>query len=164
MAGTLLSKSAEIGARRLQAMAKELGSSSSTLQKALLFRIGTLVRGRAVQIATEKGVRDNGVLVNHIVYTIEQSENLGTVTIGTMGIPYARIHEYGGPITAEMKRAMFWSMRERGLLNRKKASKGFVKAGFFPERSYLRASLSESMTSIIDMIRGAYGEAAGVFK
>ena len=128
--------------------------SKASNMRAPLIRIGMQVVALAKLNIVRWGMVDTGHLLNSIRYELFQSGDTAGVEIGSYGVPYAAIHEFGGPITKAMRGAMFASLKMR---NSKvsRPSKGFVKRGKFPPRPYLRRALVQSRGRIVDILRGA---------
>jgi phage gpG-like protein len=64
-----------------------------------LHRIGLLLTSKAKQNVRQQGLIDLGALINSISYDIEQTEDKSyLLRVGSYGLPYARIHEFGGII------------------------------------------------------------------
>lgn len=93
-----------------------------------------------------------GALRNSITpLEVTQAEVMFGGASGGAGIVYAKIHEYGGTITA--KRAPYLTFRtEDGRWHR-------VKSVVMPERSYMRSSFQETSQTGVQMIRDAVMEA-----
>lgn len=124
---------------------------SGPATKATLFRIGTMVRNRAVDNLTKVGAIGTGRLRASGSFSIEASEQSAKLLIGFFGIKYARMVELGGPFTDRMRRAMFASFRERG--QRPRPGKGVIKGGQYQGRPYLGPALKASTPEIIDMLK-----------
>lgn len=82
--------------RQFAAFARSLSAKSVTpiaLERAL-HRIGMLITAKAKINAPV----DFGHLRNSIFYEVDMKEGGGVLTVGTRGVPYAAIHEFGGVI------------------------------------------------------------------
>lgn len=120
---------------------------------AALHRIGLLISAKAKFNARRQGIVDTGRLINSLRYEIYKEGNEFGVKVGSFGVPYARLHEFGGPFTPAMRRAMFWSIKRRGGPERK--SKGVIQGGRFRARPYLRPAVLESRMAILSALREA---------
>lgn len=82
---------------------------------------------------------------------VTQSEVMQGGAAGGAGIPYAKIHEYGGVI--EARNYPYLTFRtEDGQWHR-------VKSVVMPERSYMRSSFAETYEQGIEQVRAAVMEA-----
>lgn len=124
---------------------------NGTEAKAVLFRIGTMLRNLAIGNLNRSGAVDKGRLKASINFSIEGTRDLARLTVGVYGRKYARIVELGGPFTDEMRKAMFASFREMGMKPR--AGKGIIKNGYYRARPYLAPALREATPEIREQIR-----------
>lgn len=119
-----------------------------------LFEIGELVKGEAKMIATTKDIVDTGRLRSSIDYEIKRGQNEITVSWGTFGIPYGAYHEFGfRGVRPDMKRAMFASMTERGIIGTR-APKGLLVGSVFRARPFLRPALAKHRFRIRRILLG----------
>lgn len=124
---------------------------SSPRFKAALFRIGTLIRNRAVAKITEQGAVDEGFLRASIAFKIESSGDISTVTVGAFGVKHARIVEFGGAFTDQMRKAMFASFRNQG--KPKRPGKGIISGGFYRARPYLGPAVRQSRGEVKGILK-----------
>lgn len=121
---------------------------------AALYRIGFLIESEAKLNVRRLGIIDTGRLLNSIqtrLYT--QGTKVG-VTVGSFGVPYAAINEFGGPFTDLQRRAMFSALRDRGKLGNNKGGKGVIRGGQYIKRPYLQPAVRKHKLRIIEIIRG----------
>jgi phage gpG-like protein len=77
-----------------------------------LHRVGLLISNQAkLNIRTRKLI-DFGHLLNSIFYKIQDTANGPELLVGSFGIPYARIHEFGGIIRPVRARALAIPLRK----------------------------------------------------
>lgn len=120
-----------------------------------LLRIGLLLEAEVRQNIRRKGIIDTGRLLNSIRHEIYKKRDSVGVKVGSFGVPYAGMHEFGGPFTDPQRKAMFASLRERGKLGpSRQPGKGVVVGGRFMARPYLRPALIVHKRRILDIIRG----------
>lgn len=119
-----------------------------------LTRIALQVQALAKLNIQRWGMIDTGTLLNSIRYEFFSTAKSAGVEIGSYGVPYAAIHHFGGAFTAEMRKAMFASLKARGS-KVTRPSKGFAKKGRFPPRPFLTKALVQSRSMIIDTLRAA---------
>jgi phage gpG-like protein len=149
-----------------------------------LTRVGMLLEYKTKENIVRKGLVDHGYLLNSIKYTVDLNDTGGTVTIGSYGVKYAAIHEFGGDIYPRRARALTipvapWAKYHRArdfdlvrigsiLVDPKKAKGkipipkdaiGFrlAKKVTMPERSYMRAAIDQSLPRIIRILSSETG-------
>jgi phage gpG-like protein len=147
--------SAEIE-RRIKARMDRFAPDDPRLREALL-RIGFLVEAEAKMNVRRRGIIDTGRLLNSIRSEFFRRKDKAGIMIGSFGVPYAAMHEFGGPFTDKQRRAMFASMRERGKLGPvRKPGKGIIRGNVFTARPYLRPAVIRHAPRIIDIIRNLF--------
>jgi phage gpG-like protein len=72
---------------------------SSVQKERVLYRIGSMLEYKIKQAIISKKLVDRGALLNSIRYTVEGNK----VTLGSYGVIYAAIQEFGGRIKAKDK-------------------------------------------------------------
>lgn len=126
--------------------------------KAVLFRIGSMLVTETKKAIVRQGVVDTGRLLNSITFMIENYPNAIVLKIGSVGIPYAAMHEFGGIMRPDMMRAMFASLSSRGLLSRNR-DKNVITKGIMRSRPYLRPTIAANRQRILrelqDFVKGA---------
>jgi hypothetical protein len=123
--------------------------------RAGLFRIGTLLRNRAVAHLTRQSAVDEGTLRASISFKIEASNDISRVIVGAFGIKYARMVEHGGAFTDQMRKAMFASFRDRGKPRR--PGKGIISGGWYQARPFIGPAVKESQAEIIGILKDMVG-------
>ena len=134
-------------------MKTEKLTDTSNLREPLT-RIGVQVQALAKLNIQRWGMIDTGTLLNSIRYEFFNTAKTAGVQIGSYGVPYAAIHHFGGEFTAEMRKAMFASLKARGS-KVTRPSKGFARKGRFPPRPFLTRALTQSRAMIIDTLRAS---------
>ena len=114
--------------------------------RAVLFRIGTLIRNEAVDNLTRSGAIDSGVLRSSISFDIQGNQNIQEVIVGAFGVRYARMVEFGGAFTDQMRKAMFASFNNRG--KPPKTGKGIIQGGRYQARPYLGPAVRDSQEEV----------------
>lgn len=128
-------------------------STKIALQKAAL-----LLVAQAKLNLRAKGMIDTGRLINSIKWEFYRPVNLSPdgdgigMRVGSFGVPYAAINEFGGVFRPDMRRAMFASLRSRGRLNKDYASKGVIVGGRYRSRPYMRSSYETHRERIQELI------------
>lgn len=141
--------------RRIARKMRSLGPDSPKLREAML-RIGFLIESQAKLNIRGHGAIDTGRLLNSIRSEFYKNGNRVGVRTGSFGIPYASMHEFGGPFTDRQRRAMFAALRDRGKLKGPRVSKGVVQGNRFMARPYLRPAVRTHKGRILDIIRGLF--------
>lgn len=140
--------------QRIMERLKRFAPGSEEMTKALT-KIGVLIETETKLNIRRKKIIDLGALYNSVKYALFKSNSGGGVTVGSFGVPYAAIHEFGGPFTDRQRKAMFANLRKRGKLN-KGQSKGVIKGDRIIARPYLRPAIKRYRSEIVDIIRGIY--------
>lgn len=142
--------------RRIARRIRKFQPDSPELREAML-RIGFLVETQAKINLRRHGAIDTGRLLNSIRSEFYQMGSKVGVRVGSFGVPYASLHEFGGPFTDRQRRAMFASLRDRGKLGPgRRVSKGVVQGNRFMARPYLRPAILTHKKRILDIIRDLF--------
>ena len=150
--------------------------------KEALFRIGYLLEGQAKINIRNNGLIDTGRLSNSIGFEVERRGDVTALTLGSRGIPYAAIHEFGGDITAKKSRYLTIPLKPefKGRSAREFSDLFFMKIGSnnflvqkldngrlnfayllrervsIPARPYLRPAIQKHRNRIVQMIRDIF--------
>lgn len=89
---------------RLRAIRENMQPDNPEMRKALE-RIGLLIVAQAKANIRSQGLIDTGRLLNSVRHEFFKTANEAGVLIGSFGVPYAAIHEFGG--TIRPKRAQY---------------------------------------------------------
>lgn len=125
--------------------------------RAALFQIGTTIRNKAVSIITREGAVDEGVLRASISFEIQANKGISRVIVGAFGIKYARLVEYGGAFTDQMRKAMFASLRDQGKLNRKYTPKGIIVGKRYRARPYIGPAVTQTRGEVRGILKDVIG-------
>jgi phage gpG-like protein len=141
--------------RRIQARLSRYSPDSPEL-KAALFRIAILIESQAKINIRRAGIIDTGRLVNSIRHEFYRDQDKVGVRVGSFGVPYAALHEFGGQFSDRQRRAMFASLRDRGKLGPKsvKVDKNVIEGNTFRGRPYLGPAVAAMKPRIIEILRG----------
>lgn len=140
---------------RLAARFEPLRNDSPELYEAFN-RIGLLVSAKAKMNVRRYGMIDTGRLINSLRHEVYKTQEGIGVKVGSFGTPYAAIHEFGGPFTEQMRRAMFADLARRGRL-KKGGGKGVIRGNYIPPRPYLMPAVNSSRPFILSILRKALG-------
>lgn len=146
---------------RIEAMEAMADPKSPKLRQALT-RIGSILQAEMKLNIGRQGIIDQGGLFNSIRYIISQKSDGMTLEVGSFGIRYAAINEFGGKMSKRQVRGMFAGLRERGKIPGRSGGKGIVSVnpdgtGKWKARPYIRPALLKHKNNIIELIR-AIGE------
>lgn len=119
-------------------------------------RIGLMLEAQAkINIRNNRQV-DGGGLLNSIRHQIYSDGNTTTVEVGSYGLRYAAINEFGGPFTDRMRKAMFANLRKQGKLGPLPRSKGIIIANNYRARPFLQPALTKHRTRITEILRQVF--------
>lgn len=108
-------------------------------------RIGALLQGKMVLRNRRVLKVRTGSLLNSIQYKIAQADKGGmTVSAGSFGVKYARIHEFGGTIRPVRAKALKFFYR---------GSWHTVQAVRIPKRPYIMPGFMDAKTRVIEILR-----------
>lgn len=145
---------------RIQKMRSMHDPNSPQVRQALT-RIGTVLAAQMKLNVQRQGMVRNGGLLNSIKYEIHQSGSAAFVSVGSFGIDYAAMNEFGGPMSRAQVRRMFVELKMEGRLNKSRAKgsgKGIVTvnadgSGFWEPRPFIRPAIKTHAQFIIDTMR-----------
>ena len=125
----------------------------SEAMRRALSRIGNLavaMAKRNAQNAKPAPIFDSGNLINATRW--EFVEGQSTILVGTFGVKYARINEFGTKnFTDRQRRAMFANLRERG--GPPRPSRGVIRGNTWVARPYLGPAVLDNKAHYIDIMR-----------
>lgn len=102
---------------------------------------GLTIEKHAKLNADKHKLRKTGNLINSISTVAHIFESDPVVTVGTRGIVYAAIHEFGGVIRAKRAKFLSW-------IDEKTGERRFAKSVTIPARPYLRPAVDEHKDEI----------------
>lgn len=127
--------------QRLMVRLAKLKPGSPEMMR-ILTRIGMRLEQETKLNIRKQAIIDTGNLFNSIRYQISQTATGMRLSVGSFGVRYAKIHEFGYPVMGPRQRAaMFARLREEGKIGR--PGKGVVFAGTFRARPYLRPAFDK---------------------
>jgi hypothetical protein len=85
----------------------------SKAMRRVLTRIGIKLEGQIKRNIRRIDLIDTGTLLNSIRYELTSSGSAGILQVGSWGVPYARIHEYGGVIRPKRAKYLTIPISER---------------------------------------------------
>jgi len=135
---------------------RAMSDPRSPEMKTALTRIGTVLQAEIRLNIGRKHIVDYGGLLNSIKYEIDGN----TLSVGSYGIKYAAMNEFGGPMTHKQVAAMFANLRLRKGAGPRSAKKGKGVVTIFPDgtghwrpRPFIRPALQKHKQFIIDTLR-----------
>jgi phage gpG-like protein len=139
-------------------------SPDSPYLKAAMHRVGLYVVGLAKIEALRKGVISSGRLVNSLRYEFFRRGSVVGISIGSFGVPYAAMNEFGGRISPRQYRAMMARLSRNS--RHRRASKGVVRGnpqtgGTWRARPFLRPAFAKSRPFVVDTLRAALSFSKG---
>ena len=142
--------------KRLENMRLVASGDNPRLRTALI-RVGSVLEAEMKMNIHRQKMTNTGRLLNSIRYEVKAMGDKTQLTVGSFGVEYAAINEFGGKMTTRQVHAMFASFRGRA----KRAGKGVVKiygdgSGYHRARPYMRPAVNKHRTFMLDIIRDAY--------
>jgi len=160
---------------------QDVGVGSNVQMLRTLHKIGMLLELNIKQQIIGISLVDQGHLLNSIRYSVDLTDEGGVVTIGSYGVKYAAIHEYGGVILPVKAKRLtiphapwakyhvardFQLVRIKNMLvDRSKLIPGsdkipdnaigfwLVKKSTIKEKRYMRDGIQKSKSDIISTLR-----------
>jgi phage gpG-like protein len=137
---------------RMNVLAKNVGAGSPGIQNAML-RIAMMIIAKAKINVRRHRMVDTGRLINSLRWEFYRQGDTQGVYIGSFGVKYAAMNEFGGTVTERQRRAMFAAFGSRP----KRKGTGIItrsgSAWRWRPRPYLRPALKDSQKYIIETIR-----------
>jgi hypothetical protein len=117
--------------------------------------IGILMTAEMRRNIKKKDIRLSNDLWLSIGYNIfKRGKEMG-VEVGSRGIPYARINEFGSRnFTPQMRRAMMANLRRSGRLLGPQASKNVIRGNVYRARPYIRPAMKKHRKRIKKILQG----------
>lgn len=145
----------EIVIARLENLRQLSGGDNPKLRAALI-RIGTVLEAETKLNISRQKMTKSGRLLNSIKYEMIQTARGMALHVGSFGVEYAAINEYGGKLTADQIQAMFASFKGR----KARAGKGVIRvfkdgSGYHKARPYIVA-LEPHYNFILETLKEAY--------
>jgi phage gpG-like protein len=142
---------------KLNKMNEAVKPNSPEMQAAF-YRIGLRVTTQAKLNIIKLGKVNTGRLLNSLRWEWYSKGDVSGIRIGSFGIPYAGIHEFGGPITRANLRAMFANR-----VGKAKASKGIMvfekgsETGYWVKKPFLIPAFKDNRQFIINSLSQVLG-------
>jgi hypothetical protein len=122
--------------KRIEARIEGLTPGSPQLRRALM-EIGRYLELEIKRNIQRQGIVDTSKLLESVTHKIENKFFGGRLTVGSIGVIYARFHEFGsGQVDDRQRAAMFARLREEGKIGT--VNKGLLTNNTFKARPYIR--------------------------
>ncbi len=131
-------------------------SPSSQVVREAMTRIGLQISAYAKVFIRKNRAIDRGGLINSIGYELFSDGQKAGIRIGSFGVKYAAMNEYGGEVSPRQMRAMFAAMKRRGGPVRKSknvVTGDGVSGGRWRARPFLRPAVKANRQFVIDTLR-----------
>lgn len=140
--------------RRLRQRSEALKPDSQKLRTALAY-IGTTLEAKMRFNAENQRLRRTGNLINSIRYQLFKNGNKSGVLVGSFGVPYAAVHEFGfrGRVIVNSHRVS--SHTRKGRLVKEHTRGQYVRQMNIRKRPYLRPAVQELRDRIYEILREA---------
>ncbi len=151
----MANNSAVIG--RMEFLLEKARPTKEKIDTALL-KISMMIIAKAKLKVRQHRMVDRGHLINSLRWEMFHLGNTYGVFVGSFGIKYAAMNEFGGVVTEQQRRAMMAAISKRSI---RIASKGIIKkhggAWRWKPRPFLRPAVIESKQYITDTLRKELG-------
>jgi phage gpG-like protein len=137
----------------------EAKSPDSLKIRTALNRIGLVLQAEMKYHAKRQQIIDTGSLLNSIRYEVTQSGDTSFLTVGSFGIKYAAMNEFGGKMSRSQVQKMFSEIRIRkGYSKVPRTGKGIVTVykdgtGYWRPRPFIFRALKDKKNFIIQVMR-----------
>lgn len=142
--------------QRLKARIEKTRPDSPEIRTALT-RIGATVSSQAIINVRRHNLIDTGRLMNSIRYEFFQAQNVPGVKIGSFGVPYAAVHEFGfqGTVSIRAHKRLITKVFGKPVSPREIDIKPHQRMMMVRERPYLRPAVRTHRETIINVLREA---------
>lgn len=134
---------------RLRALNAAFAPGSPKI-KEMLTRAGVLLQGEIKLNIRRQGLIDTSRLINSIFYFVEQSDQKAILRVGSFGVPYAPVHEFGYDGIQRVRAATRTSPNGTSYDVRAHDRRMNI-----PARPYLRPAVEKHRARIVDFLREA---------
>lgn len=142
--------------RRLRQRSEAMKPESQKLRAALTY-IGTTLEAKMKLNAENHRLRRTGNLINSIRYELFTSGNKAGVIVGSYGVPYAAVHEFGFQGTVIVPGHTVSSHTRNGRLVRQHDRQGYSRRMKIRRRPYIRPAVRDLRDRIYEILRTAMG-------
>lgn len=131
-----------------------VGDSSAV--KTRLIRVANLLRNQIILNIRRRGLIDTGNLLNSIRYEFYNSGDTQGVLVGSFGVPYAAVHEFGfnGVVTIKPFQRLQTMSFGRPIQPRRVAVSSHSRKMNIKPKRYIRDAVDSQKLNIIDIMRG----------
>ncbi len=127
--------------------------------KAMLLKIAMKIAAQAkLNIRKQKAIR-SGELWNSIRWEYYVNGTTQGIKVGSFGVVYAAMNEFGGPVSQKQAHAAFAAMKASSIKKPANVPPVLYRKGgqwYWRSRPYLRPALAQSQDYIIELIKEFY--------
>jgi phage gpG-like protein len=119
-----------------------------------------LISGKAKLNIRRQKMIDTGRLYNSLRWEFKKEGSVSSISIGSFGVIYAAMNEFGGEISEKQRRAMFAAMAKRRVTRPPKYPRVIEsKSGklYWRPRPYLTPAVLETQDEIVKIIASMVG-------
>lgn len=122
--------------------------------KRMVTTVGLLARNSIIMQIRKKKIIDTGALINSIRFTVNnEDETKANVAVGSYGVVYAAINEFGGSFGDAQRKAMWAALRRRYGSNIPQRNKNVIQGKTFRARPFLRPGIEQARPAVMRTIR-----------
>lgn len=146
---TTLTNLTDVLVLRIQERIRSFEIGDPNLKEALL-RIGLLIQNQAKLNIRSQRLIDTGRLFNSIRHELSQRGNTISMDVGSFGVPYAAVHEFGFNKTVGIRGHTRTNAQGTAF-----AVRGHTRRMNIPKRPYLVPAIKKNQSKIQDILRDA---------
>jgi phage gpG-like protein len=130
---------------------------NNEIVKTALVQAGIIISGEAKLNIRRQGLIDTGRLLNSLRYEVEQDNVKAMLRVGSFGVPYAAVHEFGyrGTVNIRGHRRLMVKVFGKPVDPREIDVKPHSRFVNIPERAYLRPAVQKHLPRISELLREA---------
>lgn len=134
---------------------RNIVGSSSEIRTRLL-RVANLLRNQMILNIRKRGLIDTGNLLNSIRYEFYNNQDSQGVLVGSFGVPYAAVHEFGfnGIVTIRPFQRLQTLSFGRPMPPRKVQVTSHQRKMNIKPKRYIRDAVESQKLNVIDIMRG----------
>lgn len=141
--------------KRIEKMKVLADPNSAKIRQALL-RIGNVLEAQMKINVKDQGLIDTGNLREKIKHRVTQTKDSAVVEVGSFGVPYAAVHEFGyrGPQNVPAHQRFMSRAFGRPMKNPREVNiSAHIRQQNIPARPYIRPAFQKHSNFIIELLR-----------
>lgn len=141
---------------RLQEQLKAFSTDNVKVKTALV-KLGIMIQTETKLNIRRQGLIDTGRLLNSIQFFVEQSNTSAILRVGSYGVPYAAVHEFGfkGNVTVRAHPRHISKVFGRNVAPHETNVRSYSRRMNIKERPYLRPAVETYRSTVVDLLREA---------